>query len=567
MVGAASGLEAGKIAAATGNTVNIAGGTFSDVIGGQASSYDGLANAGNNTVNFTGGTASNIYGGATGIGGPASAAASTATGNRVFISGGTVNGYVYGGYSSIGAGIGSATGNTVTISGAPTMTAATLYGGWVDNGSGNPSNGDAFTGNTLNWNTSGLTVAGVENFEFINFNLPSGITNGATMLNVTTAVNLDNTTMGMSFNGAAPALLVGNMITLISSVTNTPTNNNTTATVSGYTFQISVSGSALIATVTAVPGGGGGGGGGGDDPYVPPSGGTTPTEISVTLSGAKIKAEKQTDGTWLIVLPAGSNVTALQLSFTLPAGATISPSNNSAQDFSNGSVTYTITAQDGTTKAKIVVVVKVESVAPTERQYFSTTPGLCEVGYVTNEDGSVAVDLRIPLTNGADPAKIEAIRATLTGFAPLGALSYAYADFGGNLIPITTKSARSASVPAPYLQITFRAANLDAAKAGGLGKIAYWLKGDAAEYTQTYTTPLALSEMILTDETPRPEPEEPDDETPKPEPEEPEESDDEPGDLGQRSSGGCDTGTSIFALCLLPLAGVESKKKIILPKK
>ena len=222
-------------------------------------------------------------------------------------------------------------------------------------------------------------------------------------------------------------------------------------------------------------GSGGGSGGGGT-----PSNETTPAEISVTLSGAKIKAEKQTDGTWLIVLPAGSDAAALKLSFTLPSGATISPANGSAQDFSNGPVTYTVTAADKTTKTAIVVAVKVESAAPTERQYFSAAPGLCEVGYVTNA-GSATVNLRIPLASGADPEEIEAIRATLTGVTPLGTLSYAYADAGGNLVPITTKSARSASVPVPYLQITFEAASLDAAKAGGLEKIAYWLKGDATE--------------------------------------------------------------------------------------
>jgi hypothetical protein len=336
-----------------------------------------------------------------------------------------------------------------------------------------------------------------------------------------------------------------------------------TLTAGGKTYSGTVNvttNNAATATVTAVPSGGGGGGGGGSDPYVPPSSGTAPTEISVTLSGAKIKAEKQTDGTWLIVLPAGSNVTALQLSFTLPAGATISPSNNSAQDFSSGPVTYTITAEDGTA-AEIVVAVKVESVTPTERQYFSTAPGLCELGYVTNEDGSVAVDLRIPLTSGADPAKIETIRAVLTSVAPLGALSYAYADSGGSLVPITAKNAKRASVPAPYLQITFGAANLDAAKAGSLEKIAYWLKDDATEYMQTYTTPLAFSEMIFTDETPKSEPE------PDPEPKpEPGESDDDPGSPDPKlSRSGCDAGTSIFALCLLPLVNL-GRRKAILPK-
>ncbi|MDR1376612.1 MAG: hypothetical protein LBJ22_03795 [Synergistaceae bacterium] len=324
------------------------------------------------------------------------------------------------------------------------------------------------------------------------------------------------------------------------------------------------------ATVTATYKSNGGGGGdpyvppSGDDPYVPPSTSTVPAKISVTLSGAKIEAERQTDGTWLVILPTGTDVTALRLSFLLPAGATISPANNSAQDFSRAPVTYTVTAEDRTTTTKIVIAVKVDSPVPTERQYFSTTPGLCEVGYVTNQDGSVAVDLRIPLAANADPAEIEAIRAALTGVAPVGTLSYSYADTGGNLVPITTRTAKSASVPAPYLQITFEAASLDAVKAGSLEKITYWRKGDATEYTQTYTTPLAFSKMTLTDETPKPddpgdlEPDDPGDSEP-----------DEPGDTepdntpdapitSEKSGGGCDAG--IFALGLLPMAYGISKK-------
>jgi hypothetical protein len=317
---------------------------------------------------------------------------------------------------------------------------------------------------------------------------------------------------------------------------------------------------------------------GGGDLYVPPSNTTTPTEISVTFSGAKIKAEKQTDGTWLVVLPAGSDaavvdLTALKLSFTLPAGATISPANGSAQDFSKGPVTYTVTAENKTTTVKIVVAVKVESPAPRERQYFSTTPDLCEIGYVTNADGSVTVDLRIPLASGAnaaDPTKIEAIRATLTGVTPLGTTSYAYADARGDLVPITTKSARSALVPPPYLQITFGAGSLNAAKAGELEEIAYWLKDDPAEYVQTYAAPLSFSKIAFSNETPAPQdppdepasPEEPDNPAGPDDPDKP----DEPNDpaTGKNSGGGCDaTGAGIFALCLPPLTRVGRKRKAI----
>jgi hypothetical protein len=244
----------------------------------------------------------------------------------------------------------------------------------------------------------------------------------------------------------------------------------------------------------------------GPDPD-PLSDATTPTEISGTVSGMKYKAEKQTDGTWLIILPAGSNadLSKLSVDFTLPAGASISPASGTTQDFSKGPVTYTVTAASGKTE-KIIVVVRLASPAPTERQYFSMLSGLCEIGYVTNADGTISVFLRIPLASGADPAligKIDAIRTTLTGVTPLGALSYAYVNTDGSLIPITAKNLTSASVTTPYLQIMFKAQSLNDLKTGRLEKIEYWLKDNVTEYVQTYSTPLAFSEIPLTDETPK----------------------------------------------------------------
>jgi hypothetical protein len=38
----------------------------------------------------------------------------------------------------------------------------------------------------------------------------------------------------------------------------------------------------------------------------------------------------------------------------------------------------------------------------------ASAPAAVEAGYVTNKDGSITVNLRIPLAGGADPAKIEA---------------------------------------------------------------------------------------------------------------------------------------------------------------
>ncbi|MDR1979525.1 MAG: hypothetical protein LBQ42_12395, partial [Synergistaceae bacterium] len=308
------------------------------------------------------------------------------------------------------------------------------------------------------------------------------------------------------------------------------------------------------------------------DPTPPPSNSTTPTEISVTLSGSKLAAEKQTDGTYLIVAPTGTDITALAITFALPSGATISPANGSAQNFSGGPVTYTITAANGTTKERIVVAVRVESPSPTDKPYFSDVSSVCEVAYVANEDGTISVCLRIPFLAGSDPALIEAMKATITGVTGSGAtpsnVSYSYVDASGKVIPIDARSTKSASVPAPYLQISFTTPSLDAVKKGALEKVEYWLKNDATEYVQTYSTPLEFSEIALTDETPKT-PVLPDDPDDADDPDDPDDADDpdapdnpdDPDDAGYpdkpAGGGGCSTGAAgFFGLAGLAMAGL-----------
>ena len=56
-----------------------------------------------------------------------------------------------------------------------------------------------------------------------------------------------------------------------------------------------------------------------------------------------------------VVMPAGTNLTSLTPTITVSAGATINPASGVAQDFTNP-VTYTVTAQDASTKAWTVTV-------------------------------------------------------------------------------------------------------------------------------------------------------------------------------------------------------------------
>jgi hypothetical protein len=84
-------------------------------------------------------------------------------------------------------------------------------------------------------------------------------------------------------------------------------------------------------------------------------------------------------------------------------------------------------------------------------------------------------------------------------------------DADGKVTPITARTAMSASVSAPYLQITFTASGLAALRKGSLDKISYWLEG--VEYAQTYPGGLAFAGIVFTDETPEA-PRDPDTENP-----------------------------------------------------
>ena len=99
---------------------------------------------------------------------------------------------------------------------------------------------------------------------------------------------------------------------------------------------------------------------------------TEPAEISITLSGKTFEAVLQADGSYLLTLPKKTDVSALEVYFYLPLGASISPANGSPQDFSAGSVLYSITAANGTMENYTVIV---------ELSSSSGGGGGCNVGY------------------------------------------------------------------------------------------------------------------------------------------------------------------------------------------
>jgi len=91
---------------------------------------------------------------------------------------------------------------------------------------------------------------------------------------------------------------------------------------------------------------------------------TTATQSSIksitsfTLSGIDLRGNEiidNTNHTVTLIVPRGTSVTNLTPVISVPDSATISPSSGVAQDFTNP-VTYTVTAQDGSTQNYVVTV-------------------------------------------------------------------------------------------------------------------------------------------------------------------------------------------------------------------
>ncbi|MCL1941316.1 MAG: SYNERG-CTERM sorting domain-containing protein [Synergistaceae bacterium] len=217
----------------SGNTVTVNSGVIGGaVFGGVSAGSDDVTN---NRVVINGGTVGlNIFGGWSELG--------SASHNTVTINGGTVTFDVIGG---MGGPSGDATHNTVTISGSPTFGATTkLLGGNFG--------ADNFTGNILKIQSGDIVVKGAENFEFINFYLPSSIKDGGEMLIVTDPVDLENVNIKITGVAWDSSIESGDVVTLITNVASgdflaSPDISGPVETTGG-TWKFSADGGVLTAT-------------------------------------------------------------------------------------------------------------------------------------------------------------------------------------------------------------------------------------------------------------------------------------------------------------------------------
>ena len=103
----------------------------------------------------------------------------------------------------------AARNNTVNISGTPDISGAYLYGGLI----GDVAN---LEGNTLNFNSSGLTAKNIYDFDAINFNIPASVENGDTLLTLTDGTTeLNDTKISAQISGDT-SLNPGDSVNLIS---------------------------------------------------------------------------------------------------------------------------------------------------------------------------------------------------------------------------------------------------------------------------------------------------------------------------------------------------------------
>ncbi len=311
----------------TGNMVEIKGATFNTGANDGVAIYGGYNNGPNgnatgNTVTISGNStfgdaAVEIYGGQSGSG--------AANDNTVEISGGTINGYIYGGMGST-----EASGNTVTISGDAIINA--LDSAYIYGGTGAPIaknntiniltqisvrglyggiDSSAGDGNTLNIAAKGVTVGsdGLNSFQNLNFYLPTDMTTSDTMLTVNGTAYVTDAKVGVMAQGKLENLTTDNKVTLLSAETLTGGDTITQAATSEivvptglttsdkYEFTVANEGNTIVATITKDDSGSGGG----DDPVNP----TNPDD-DIKKSPVEVRAATVT------MLNAGADMLASQ---------------------------------------------------------------------------------------------------------------------------------------------------------------------------------------------------------------------------------------------------------------
>jgi hypothetical protein len=136
-----------------------------------------------------------------------------------------------------------------------------------------------------------------------------------------------------------------------------------------------------------------------DPPADPALSSTDITKGGVLIDGVDYNLVEQADGTWLVTVPYGTDLSKLALTFNMPhANAKIDPANGTQQDFSDGKpVAYTVTSADGKKTQEYDVLVMAAPYQIIDRDIVDPLPQSWTISETHNADGTFSFVLTAPV--------------------------------------------------------------------------------------------------------------------------------------------------------------------------
>ena len=148
---------------------------------------------------------------------------------------------------------------------------------------------------------------------------------------------------------------------------------------------------------------------------------------------------------------------------------------------------------------EVVIIAQVDP--PTEKAVLTATASDCAVIYTLNQDGTIAVEIRIPFISGITPAELESLMLALKN-SGLSNIKFAYVNADGTVTPYSSGARAAAATKAPYLRITGNAPSVASLANEAITNLSYKTKGSTTQYIQTFPGGgLKLSDMDVTDNT------------------------------------------------------------------
>jgi hypothetical protein len=225
------------------------------------------------------------------------------------------------------------------------------------------------------------------------------------------------------------------------------------------------------------------------EPVTPPA--VDPARSATDISGVRIggvsyNLERQADGSWLIAVPYGTNLSKLALDFMLPhSETTVSPTNGSEGDFSGGrTVIYTVKSADGAKAATYRVRVIARENSAEDGGMTAPSASEWTLSASRNADGAFNFTLNVPTASSITSSRLPS--DIYVSLAPIYSnMALAILDAGGNVIAPYPDLSGQAGEP-KTLRVTGTAENRAALEELSITQI-YWLSANenGKPYAQT----------------------------------------------------------------------------------